>query len=423
MNRLTAFCQSLRTPDPFFNISYALMLPMMLLLPYTTFFMWPIGIALTALWIGQWNWHEKWENFKANDGIPYGFFLLCICLVPLLGFINSENMPIAWRTLECHLWFFITPLIFLTSSTKLWSQRHVNTLIILFSASEIGMLLFFAARGIHMTAATGDISYMFDSMFCKPYHHAYIALYATFVYTLVFYYLSTHSHNISTLGKALLLLTEVFLAACIFCVYSRAGILTFLIIHLVMCGYAVYRNPSRWKFFFGILILVFALFATLIAKSPNNRFTQTAITLHQRDNDNRTPDARLIIWQAAWDGAIENMPWGVGTGDGHEVIVEKYHENGYWEQSNHPYNAHNQLLSALLTNGIPGLLLTTLYLITPLCTGIKHRDILLLALFLLLFFNCMVECMFDRRAGVDFFAIMIPLFILRANLLKETPKQ
>lgn len=91
MNKLSAYCQSLRTQDVFFNISYILMMIMMGLLPITTYLMWPIGITLLVLWICQWNWREKWENFKANDGIPYGFFLLGICLIPTLGFLNSEN--------------------------------------------------------------------------------------------------------------------------------------------------------------------------------------------------------------------------------------------------------------------------------------------------------------------------------------------
>ncbi len=116
---------------------------------------------------------------------------------------------------------------------------------------------------------------------------------------------------------------------------------------------------------------------------------------------------------------MENLPWGVGTGDGNDVVMEKYHENGHWKNREHPYNAHNQLLFALLTNGILGLILTALYFITPLCTGIKHRDMMLLSLFLLLFLNCLVECMFDRRAGVDFFAIMIPLFMVQANSLTK----
>ena len=149
MNRLSTYWQSIRTPDAYFNISYALMMFMMALLPFTVFFMWPIGVALMVLWVCQWNWREKWKNFKENNGIPYGFFLLGIFLIPILGFIKSENMPIAWRSFECHIWFLFTPLVFLTTSPKLWTKNHFKMLLVLFSISEVLLLLFFLIRGIY----------------------------------------------------------------------------------------------------------------------------------------------------------------------------------------------------------------------------------------------------------------------------------
>ena len=101
MNKIQNLLHSLQTPNAFFNISYVLMVMMMVLLPFTTFFMWPIGILLMILWISEGNWREKWENFKTNNGIPYGFFLLGICLIPPLGLLNSTNMAAAWSTVEC----------------------------------------------------------------------------------------------------------------------------------------------------------------------------------------------------------------------------------------------------------------------------------------------------------------------------------
>lgn len=417
MNKALQYCQSLRTPDVYFNISFVIMMFMMALLPFTTFFMWPIGILLMLLWVLKGNWREKWENFKTNDGIPYGFFLLGICLIPLTGFIKSSNMAIAWRAFEGHVWFFFAPLIFLTTSPKTWKKEHFNVLLALFSAGVISYLFTLFVRGFYMTYKTGDSSYMYNYFFCYNSHHAYTALFVIFVYLLIFEYLLHYQDKLKKIQIAALYLLELFLAVGVFCLYSRAGILTFLFMQLVWTVYAIYLKRSRWKIMLGITALVFGLFTVLLVTSPRNRFTEEALSLQQRKNDNRVPDPRLIIWQAAWDGAIENLPWGVGTGDGNDVIVEKYHENGYWKDRDHSFNAHNQFLFALLTNGIPGLILVLLYFYTPLGLAIKHRDIMLLTLFLLLFLNCLVECMFDRRAGVDFFSIMIPLMLLRCKSL------
>ena len=403
----------MRTTDVYFNISYVLMMLMMTLLPFTVFFMWPIGVALMVLWVCPWNWREKWENFKQNDGIPYGFFLLGICLIPILGFINSQNMPVAWRTFECHIWFFITPLVFLTTSAKLWSKRHISTLLILFSVSEVLVLLFFFIRGIYNTIETGEAYFMYSDTYCRFYHHAYTALYTTFVYILIFYYLTENSHRISIRRKILIYATATFVSVNIFFLYSRAGILIFLLLHLLWSIYAIYRKPSRWKPVIGVILVVFALFSILIVKSPTNRFTEHNLSLEEKNDEGTDP--RLIIWQATWDGIVENLPWGVGTGDGNDVVMEKYHKNGHWLDIDHPYNTHNQFLSALLTNGIPGLIILLLYFYAPLGLAVKHRDMLLLSIFLLMTLNCMVECMFDRRAGVDFFAVMIPLLVLKCK--------
>ena len=413
MNKLHSYLLSLETSDPYFNVSYILMMLMMALLPFTTFFMWPIGVLLMLLCFFQGNWREKWENFKINDGIPYGCFLLGICLIPLLGFINSENMPIAWRTFECYIWFFFTPFIFLTTSPKVWKKQHFNVLLALFSIGELLYLAFLFTNGIRQAIANGNISYMYNNFFCYNSHHAYVALYATFVYILIFKNLLENQHTMPKARVVLLYFLEVFLAVGIFCMYSRAGILIFLIVHLIWSAYAIYLKHSRWKIISLILVIVFSAFAVFLITAPDNRFTMDSLTLESEDG--KRPDPRLIIWQAAWDGAVENLPWGVGTGDGNDMVVKMYHENGFWTNSDHPYNAHNQFLFAMLTNGILGLILTILYFLVPFCTAIKHRDMMLFSIFLLLFFNCLVECMFDRRAGVDFFAIMIPLFIVKVH--------
>lgn len=415
MNKVHNYLQKLQTPNAFFNISYVLMMLMMILLPFSTYFMWPIAILLILLWISEGNWREKWENFKINDGIPYGFFLLGIFLIPILGFINSTNLALAWSTFECYLWFLFAPIIFLTTSPKIWKKEHFLVLLGLFSVSVIVYLASLFIHAIYMTHKTGDTSYMYNNFFCYNSHHAYTALYVNFVYLLFFYFLLHYQHKLKIKHIILIYALELLLAVGVFCVYSRAGILTFLFLQLIWGIYAIYLKPSRWKIILTITIFVFGLFTVLVVTSPSNRFTQDAISFRHHDKNDKKPDARLIIWQAAKDAAIENLPWGVGTGDGYEVIVEKYHENGHWLDTNHPYNAHNQILYALLTNGIPGLIIILLYFFTPLRLAIKHRDIMLLTIFLLMFLNCLVECMFERRAGVDFFAILTPLFILRAN--------
>ena len=419
MNKFLSYCQSFRTEDKYFNISFVLMMFMMAFLPFTVFFMWPIGIALLLLWVFQGKWREKWENFKTNDGIPYGIFLLAIFLTPLQGFINSSNMPVAWSIFECYTWFLFAPLIFLTISPKLCTPKHIFLLLAIFTISTLLNISSFFYQALVKVLQTKEIKYMYNGLFCYNQHHAYVAMYANFAYLLILHYLLNHQNHLSKKFTAFLVFLELFLILGIFCVYSRAGILTFLFMHTVWCIYAIHQKPSRWKAVGTLFVLIVGLFAVLILTSPQNRFTESRLTFENSDKDKRKTDARLIIWEAAWDAAKDNLPWGVGTGDGNQVVMEQYHANGYWLNRNHPYNAHNQFLFALLTNGIPGLIILLLYFYTPLGLSIKHKDIFLLSLFFIMTLNNMVECMFDRRAGVDFFAVMIPLFMLRIHSIQH----
>lgn len=392
------------------------MVLIMALLPFTTYLMWPFGILLMLLWIAQGQWRAKWENFKANDGIPYGIFLLAICLIPIFGLINSTHQAYAWRTVECYLWFFIAPVILLTTSRKLLTRKHIHLLLGVFATSVLLHIIVLFAHGIFMAVKTGDNSYLYYSTFSFLRHPTYVALYTTFAYILFFLYIFENKINLPTPKKALLFVAAAVLLIGVFCLYSRAGILTFIIIHLPLGIYVIHRRKSAWKGMLLIFSLIVGMFIILMTThiAPENRFLEPKYTMDE-NGEKKTSDARIVIWQAAWEAAVENLPFGTGTGDCFEATREKYREKGYWVDFEHNYNAHNQYLQALLTNGIPGLVILLLYFFTPLGVSIRYKDILLFSIFILLLLNSCVECVFDRRFGVDFFALMIPLLMLRAG--------
>jgi len=234
------------------------------------------------------------------------------------------------------------------------------------------------------------------------------------------------NHEILRLKRRIALyLVEAVLLFGVFLLYSRAGIITLVAVHLPIAVYAVRKRKTEWKWMLLVFVVIVALFTWLMTTDimPKNRFTATKYKLENDKSDETASDRRLILWQAGWQAAVEHLPFGTGTGDAFEAIREKYQQNGYLQNYNHNYNAHNQYLQALITNGIPGIILLLLYFFTPLGEAIRHKDIMLLSRFVLLALNSCVECVFDRRFGVDFFAIMIPLLMLRALSASETSKQ
>lgn len=417
MNSNATYLQALRTDNAFFNASFLLMALAMLLLPFTTWFMWPIGVLLMTLWVCQWNWREKWKNFKANDGIPYGIFLLGICLIPIAGLFYSDNMNFAWHQVECYLWFLIAPLVILTISRNLLTKKHIHFLLGLFAASAFMHILVLFAHGCFLFFKTGDSVYLYYSTFSFLRHPSYVTMYTTLAYLIILVYLIDNHDVIKIQRKIIFYLIEITMLIGVFCLYSRAGIITLVAVHIPIAIYAVRKRKAEWKWMLLVFFVIAVLFTLLMTTDfmPMNRFKERKYTLEEESDPTKASDVRLILWQAGWEAAVENLPFGTGTGDCYDAIREKYRSHGYWVDFEHDYNSHNQYLQVLLTNGIPGILILLLYYFVPLGESIRHRDILLFSIFILLALNSCFECVFYRRFGVDFFAIIIPLLMMRTN--------
>lgn len=419
MNKYFAYYKSLLTPNKFFNATFCILSLVLLTLPFTVFMMWPFAILLLLCFFLENNWKEKLQNFKQNLGIPYGIFLFCIFLIPLTGFINSSDLSVALATFECYFWFLVAPLVLLTTSNKLLSIKHISFLIGVFVVSVTLNIIVLFIVGAIRSIISHDILYMYYSHFSFMRHPTYVSLYATFAFFLVLNYLQKKESKLPLTTSVLLYFVEILLALGVFCLYSRAGIIVFFFLLAVWGIYFLFTYPKRWKkmlVLFAVIIGVFTLLMTTDIM-PVNRFAKTKYTLDEKNaGDNERSEARLTIWKCSLAGIRENLPFGVGTGDAFDVIKEKSIEQGYSNITDRHYNSHNQYLQALLTNGILGIVLLMLYFITPLFCSFKFKDNNLFTLFILLSLNCLVECIFDIRAGVNFFAIMIPLFILKAKL-------
>ena len=75
--------------------------------------------------------------------------------------------------------------------------------------------------------------------------------------------------------------------------------------------------------------------------------------------------------------AVENLPWGVGIGDRPQLLLEEYEKLGHQKSIDHVYNPHNIYIDALLTAGIPCLLILLAVLTFPAIVAIKRNDIIL----------------------------------------------
>jgi O-antigen ligase len=125
--------------------------------------------------------------------------------------------------------------------------------------------------------------------------------------------------------------------------------------------------------------------------------------------------SRELIWAAAGPLIREHMPWGTGTGDVKDVLIQRYRELGYTHAVEQRLNAHSQLLQTPLTLGLPGALLMVCLLLVPAVHAIKHRDELMVAFIVLLALNWAVESMLETQAGVLFLSWGALMLAMRSS--------
>ena len=147
----------------------------------------------------------------------------------------------------------------------------------------------------------------------------------------------------------------------------------------------------------GVLIKTTDLdFKTIKTK---NKFTQTKNTFEHR----------LYINYISLQLISQNLPFGLGTGDVQDALLEAYRNNKFKVAQMGNYNPHNQYLNEFLRTGILGGLLFILLLFYLFKT--THRNPIGFQLVLFFSIACFVESYLVRQHGVTILAVIIPFFI------------
>ena len=131
---------------------------------------------------------------------------------------------------------------------------------------------------------------------------------------------------------------------------------------------------------------------------------------------------RLIYLKASWQVIKNNFFFGVGTGDGKDILLEYYKtskvdlEQKYWLLS------HNQYLTVWIGIGCFGLFLFLFGLIFPIYYEHKYVSIPCIAFIAIVLLSMVSEDTFETHIGVSFAAIFYSIFIFGYNFHQDIEK-
>lgn len=408
-----------------FNAMFALLLLAAVTLPLTNFLMMPIAVLLLLNWVAEWNWREKFQNLRAWKAAPA---LICSTLIFLMlipGLLMSCNKSDAVSTFDCSLWIITAPLVLLTTKPSEFSRRHIDTALGLFVAGTVVHVLVIIGVALYKFSITGQTRYFYYSPLSILKHPSYVSMYCTFSFFVLISFYSKYRQKFSFNKRIVIIALMALLFSAVILLQSKAGLLAMFLLIFIWIFYRF--CIVRKRYFFSIILtaviagVVFFVFQSGWIKK--NRILESIEQVQERKNNpygTGSSEMRLTLWKCAWEVSVENMPWGVGTGDGTEELNLHALKKNYTNLIGRHYNAHCQYLQTLMETGIPGLICLLTFCLFPLIFSIKHQNFLYFSFSLIVIINIAVECMFQVRAGTNFIPLANILLFLNCLTNEKT---
>jgi O-antigen ligase len=119
---------------------------------------------------------------------------------------------------------------------------------------------------------------------------------------------------------------------------------------------------------------------------------------------------RVSIWKSALELSWKSLPFGVGSSDGRNDLVNYYKQTNQKFRAKYKFATHNQYIDFLLKFGFIGLIVAFVYIFSFLYFGIKSQSPLIIAFFFL-FFTCnLTDDFLIRFDGIIFSGFWLTIF-------------
>lgn len=197
----------------------------------------------------------------------------------------------------------------------------------------------------------------------------------------------------------------------------RSGILLLYSGLILFIGHKIISQKS-WKL--GIIglvgIILIPVLAYTFVPSFKNKVLYTKYDIQQYLSDNQdsySDGDRIMSIKTGLKLWKENLWLGHGAGDYKQVIQEYYQKNAPDRKILFP---HNQWVRTGMAYGLIGMIILLSGFLYAIFGHKGYKNLLLLMIFQLFFFSCLVESNLERYYGMVFFFLFIGLAAMERNL-------
>jgi len=348
---------------------------------------------------------NKGNNLKKN----YKSILIFSSLfwIYLAGLTHTENMDAGITDVILKFSFLVFPLIFGVMNKDLIQRKDLFLLLDLFifiSTSSAIVCLGnatwkFFNNGVPDAFFYGELSFLV--------HPSYYALYLNVALTAIICKLFITNQIINSTLRIFYWISIPFYILFIILLESKAGLLgLFSVIGIAVLYLLIYERKIKEAVRLGGISIVFVTLIILFLPQTTNRVNAVVESMEEEStaSEHSVAETRLYLWKAALNAFKEEPVWGYGTGDVKEELIHQYEIQHNQRALDANYNPHNQFLQTMVANGLIGLIALLILVVYPILLGFFQRRPFLFLLGFLMLINLLVESMFERQAGVMFYA-------------------
>ncbi len=339
-----------------------------------------------------------------SRGWPVQMFFLLAILATLHDF-DAESL----KYLEKYLSFLLVPIAML-SDDETFSKRRNNIFLALVWGSVVTLLICYGATALEMVRDGESLDQLFQWHHTgirftdvADSHPTYLGL---FIVTSILFLLQDNSLN-----RPLKFVMYVILILGLFQIASRTALLL-LAIFLI---FAIIKKTREYRL--QLLVLIIGIISSVsLMVIVGKEYMEDRIFSVEAVTDSK----RVERWEVSYEIFKEHPFIGVGYKKVKELRKEKYIERNLPISAETEYNAHNQLLEYLSTNGAFGGFVYVISLTFLLLLSLLKRDTLFTFIFLIFILANITESMMVRIKGIEFFAIFATLFLCSPSARNET---
>jgi len=322
-----------------------------------------------------------------------------------IGLIYSQDLNAGLAVMETNFSFLAIPVVI--SRCPVIDKVKLSEI---FQAFKLGLLCaslvclgFAAYQYIQNPNIQLFFFYKFtDAIRSHPTYFAYYLIFAISVELFIVYY-ENESHQ-----QLLRYLTILFLILILILTGGQTAFIGILFVFsFFILKFLIEEKTIKKKIAVGFVVLMLScmfLISMIVKEVPLKDL-----------NDSWE---RAVLWDSAIS-AINNLFLGVGTGDYRIALNEYYMSHGLDQFASESYNAHNQGIQILFSNGIIGLFSFAIMIVRPLFLAVQYKNILTILCFFPFLVYGVTEAFLGRYQGIVFFALLHQIFMLTMQTEKS----